>query len=1227
MLGSCRVAVSLLSLSLLIAPQSNATDPARTVAAATAPAAADSADGKRYIAAVAQRVEAGEVVQRGLRRLETASQPLTLRLNERGLIRFLAGFTTRSYRGSAEDAARAFLNEYPELLGLASPTHQLALVKALEFQGVHFVRFNQELDGVSVAGAEVVVSISAKGEAFQLASHHLPDYRPEGNWVLSADEALAGAQQVKPVRPRELPKAEKVWWPKEPGTLIPAWRLHVPASEPFGDWEYVVDARNGEVLQVDNLMRGVADGLVFPTNPVKGGLTPQRVTLQNLVSAQNLDGTFARVYSSFPNFLGLSPPAVFFAVPDSAGNFLFSVGDPRFSEVQLYYHMDRAHARFQALGYKGLDRPLEGVVWDAHAAVIGPYFSPIYFAGRGGIFFAPMLPSWLDAAWDADLIYHEYTHAIVNSVVGASQGKSFRAVNEGFADYFSSSFMGDSCVAEFAGAVLGSRSPCLRSLENRNQYPRDLFGEEHLDSLIWSGTLWDIRSALGADRADRVVLRTLQTLTSMAELPDAAVAVWAAAQNLYGTQAHDQVGAILENRGIFTWEGLSAFLATDLARSVPVSGQVSAASSSVCILNNLQEYRISVPAGASALTVALSASAPLQVFVRFRRPVAVVDGKVQFEQASDVGVNAGVRVDFSSIPELQSGVYYLAVGNCNTSPVAYSIASDYNAGASSVTPLAPGIASRGSMPAGPFLNSRQFTVQVPQGATSLNVKLEGSTDIDLYVTSGGSVQLSEQGLPAGDAFADSESSSESLTITPLTVPALQPGTYYIGVYNYNADTLATFSVTASVTTNPPESTRIVGLQSGSPVQASVPAGSPGLGSFSSVQYSVQVPAGATKLTVAAVANPKAAAVYIRRNAPIAIQGSRVTFDHLLLLAYASLYEISSATSPSLQSGTYYIAVVNFSPSLAAVTLTATVPGVITNPIPVANTLVPNIVKGGSGPFTLTVNGSAFIQTSVVKWNGNARGTTYLSGTQLRASIPGSDIAAVGNVRITVENPSPGGGASNALTLPITAAGGSFEPSLSRYLAPGFYILEATLASSAASGYWGLEVLTSLGQAAGGFNLGGALPASGVSPGFGAFMLSTTQTVTANVNAQGPTGTTLTMRFLDSKRQQIGSSVTGRAPLTARYSLQSGFYIVEVLSTASVPVTYQLGLSADFFAGGVDTGGFLGSGIVGFGAFYVPEAQNVLMKLFGKNTYGTGGAGDMVLTLKDANRNVIQTVSP
>jgi hypothetical protein len=89
-----------------------------------------------------------------------------------------------------------------------------------------------------------------------------------------------------------------------------------------------------------------------------------------------------------------------------------------------------------------------------------------------------------------------------------------------------------------------------------------------------------------------------------------------------------------------------------------------------------------------------------------------------------------------------------------------------------------------------------------------------------------------------------------------------------------------------------------------------------------------------------------------------------------------------------------------------------------NPAPAIGSLSPAQAVAGSGAFTLTVNGTSFIASSVVQWNGTVRPTTYVSATKLQAAITASDIAALGSASVTVRNPSPGGGTSAPVTLPI-----------------------------------------------------------------------------------------------------------------------------------------------------------------------------------------------------------------
>ncbi len=68
-------------------------------------------------------------------------------------------------------------------------------------------------------------------------------------------------------------------------------------------------------------------------------------------------------------------------------------------------------------------------------------------------------------------------------------------------------------------------------------------------------------------------------------------------------------------------------------------------------------------------------------------------------------------------------------------------------------------------------------------------------------------------------------------------------------------------------------------------------------------------------------------------------------------------------------------------------------------------------------FTLTVNGSGFLAGATVQWNGSPLPTTYISGSQLQASVSANLIATAGVANVSVMN--PGGALSNSVALPIS----------------------------------------------------------------------------------------------------------------------------------------------------------------------------------------------------------------
>ncbi len=101
-------------------------------------------------------------------------------------------------------------------------------------------------------------------------------------------------------------------------------------------------------------------------------------------------------------------------------------------------------------------------------------------------------------------------------------------------------------------------------------------------------------------------------------------------------------------------------------------------------------------------------------------------------------------------------------------------------------------------------------------------------------------------------------------------------------------------------------------------------------------------------------------------------------------------------------------------TVQAFTITAT------NPVPSVGSIVPSNAAAGSPQLTLTVNGSDFVTTSIVDWNGAPLTTTFVSASQLTAVVPVSNLANAGPVNVTVVTPAPGGGTSSGQAFTITS---------------------------------------------------------------------------------------------------------------------------------------------------------------------------------------------------------------
>jgi hypothetical protein len=91
---------------------------------------------------------------------------------------------------------------------------------------------------------------------------------------------------------------------------------------------------------------------------------------------------------------------------------------------------------------------------------------------------------------------------------------------------------------------------------------------------------------------------------------------------------------------------------------------------------------------------------------------------------------------------------------------------------------------------------------------------------------------------------------------------------------------------------------------------------------------------------------------------------------------------------------------------------------LTHPVPEITSIDPDTIQREATGLSVKVNGNFFVPESVVRFNGVERPTTFVSATQLTAPISEADRATPGETQVTVFNPSPGGGTSNAVVLRI-----------------------------------------------------------------------------------------------------------------------------------------------------------------------------------------------------------------
>lgn len=351
------------------------------------------------------------------------------------------------------------------------------------------------------------------------------------------------------------------------------------------------------------------------------------------------------------------------------------------------------------------------------------------------------------------------------------------------------------------------------------------------------------------------------------------------------------------------------------------------------LLRGASGYTINVPPGATRLEVTLRTLAPnvdVDLYARFGQDVGLENGRAIADFRSE-NADANEQIVISG-DSLRAGVYYIALGVFTTGT---QIASTLTATVATTSAPPPGSAQTltSGTPApfriGPvsspsaFFGPRGFLIQVPQGATRLDVRLATASpaeaDVDLYIRRDRDIEISD-GRVVADHVSEGPTGTERITVTPQSSPGLQPGTYYIALGLFTTDVEAAGTITATVVVGaaaaPQAQTQ---LTSGVPAKISLPGvDAPTLftGNYS---LRIAVPEGASKLTVQLRSDLPSVDtdLFVRRDVDHDIDShGNVITDYASTSPYADeTVVVDAASEPPLRPGAYYVSVAVYTPGI------------------------------------------------------------------------------------------------------------------------------------------------------------------------------------------------------------------------------------------------------------------------------------------------------------------------
>ena len=284
------------------------------------------------------------------------------------------------------------------------------------------------------------------------------------------------------------------------------------------------------VLSVNQVSSGFTDGagIVYPLGPKVSQLT--EMSFKELTG----DGSLSKRSLTIV-------PQVSLKAQSSELLFNYDPADVRFDQVQTFFYVDRALNFFR--DKMGITLPFSLNVQTEYGApekmnAMFYYGGQIRLSGGDGV-------SYHHIMRDPSIVIHEASHAVIEAIahlpMGEGEGGS---LNEGFADFFTTVYLNNPNLAEVAYIP----GPYKRTVANNSVVSEKSNGLYH-DSLILSGTFWEIKNSIGDDKAIALAVKTLARLGPNGNFQNLKSAVTSSLENGFSDDEKLKISKVLTKRG------------------------------------------------------------------------------------------------------------------------------------------------------------------------------------------------------------------------------------------------------------------------------------------------------------------------------------------------------------------------------------------------------------------------------------------------------------------------------------------------------------------------------------------------------------------------------------------------------------------------------------------------------------------------------------------------------